>query len=51
MSPADGTVQRGEVVWRPPADVLEHTQVGAFLAWVSGHRGRHLTTHEQLWRW
>lgn len=44
-------VERGDVVWTPPADVLERTQVGAFLAWVAGHRGRRMTTHEELWRW
>lgn len=45
------TVERGEVVWTPPADVLERTRVGAFLAWVREHRGLDMTTHEQLWRW
>jgi acetoacetyl-CoA synthetase len=46
-----GQIRRGEVVWEPPDDVLQRTQVGAFLAWVEGHRGRRMTTHEELWRW
>ena len=46
-----GPVQAGDVVWVPPADVLDRSQVGAFLGWVAEHRGRRMTTHEELWRW
>jgi acetoacetyl-CoA synthetase len=35
----------------PPADVLEHSKVGAFLAWLRVHRGLRLTTHDELWSW
>jgi acetoacetyl-CoA synthetase len=44
-------VEVGQVVWTPPADVLEHSKVGAFMAWLREHRGLRLTTHDELWRW
>ncbi len=44
-------VEVGQVMWTPPADVLEHSQVGAFMAWVGEQRGLRLTTHDELWRW
>jgi acetoacetyl-CoA synthetase len=47
----DRAVRRGDVVWSPPADVLDRTRVGAFLGWVEAHRGLQMTTHEELWRW
>jgi acetoacetyl-CoA synthetase len=45
------SVSFGDVIWTPPADVLERTRVGAFLDWVAEHRGLRMTTHEELWRW
>ncbi|MBZ5739473.1 acetoacetate--CoA ligase [Nocardioides mangrovi] len=41
----------GEVVWTPPADVLETTRVGEFVRWLAAHRGVSATDHEALWRW
>jgi acetoacetyl-CoA synthetase len=38
-------------MWTPPADVLEHSKVGAFMAWLGEHRGLQLSTHDELWRW
>ncbi len=38
-------------MWTPPDDVLEHSRVGAFMAWVGEHRGVRLRTHDELWRW
>lgn len=45
------TVQTGDVLWRPPADVLETTQVGRFIGWVNEHRGLELRDHDALWHW
>ena len=45
------SVQTGDVLWEPPADVLETTQVGRFLSWLREHRGVDLRDHEALWRW
>jgi acetoacetyl-CoA synthetase len=44
-------VATGDVVWNPPADVLETTQVGRFIAWVEEHRGLTVSDHPALWRW
>lgn len=45
------TVEVGDVIWTPPADVLRHSRVGGFLAWLTEHRGLRMTTHDELWRW
>lgn len=44
-------VQAGQVLWTPPADVLQTTQVGRFIRWVNAHRGLDLHDHDSLWRW
>ncbi|GGB37271.1 acetoacetyl-CoA synthetase [Flexivirga endophytica] len=41
----------GDVVWRPPANVLDTTRVGAFLQWLRTERGVELAGHDELWRW
>ncbi|MEP7089962.1 MAG: acetoacetate--CoA ligase [Nocardioidaceae bacterium] len=45
------TVEVGDVIWTPPADVLRHSRVGGFLAWLTEHRGLRMSTHDELWRW
>ena len=45
------SVHAGEVLWRPPADVLDTTEVGRFLHWLREHRGHDLSDHDALWRW
>ncbi len=47
----DTGVQQGDLVWSPPADVLQRTRIGAFLRWLGEERGIELSTHEELWRW
>ena len=44
-------VARGQVLWTPPADVLETSRVGAFMRWLGEHRGLELGSHEELWQW
>ncbi|HWC21044.1 MAG TPA: acetoacetate--CoA ligase [Flexivirga sp.] len=41
----------GDVVWRPPADVLDSTRVGSFLRWLRDERGVDLAGHDELWQW
>ena len=45
------SVQQGDLVWEPPVDVLERSQVGRFMSWLAEHRGLELRTHDELWRW
>jgi acetoacetyl-CoA synthetase len=51
VSPEVAPIEVGQVIWTPPADLLEHSRVGAFMAWLVEHRGIRLTTHDELWRW
>jgi acetoacetyl-CoA synthetase len=44
-------VNRGEVVWRPPVDVLESSRIGSFLAWLSETRGLSFEGYQELWHW
>jgi acetoacetyl-CoA synthetase len=51
MNEVGSPVRQGDLVWEPPADVLERAQVGRFLRWLSERRGLHFDTHDELWRW
>ncbi|MET0420666.1 MAG: acetyl-coenzyme A synthetase N-terminal domain-containing protein, partial [Acidimicrobiia bacterium] len=42
---------RGEILWSPPSDVLETTQIGAFMRWVGESRAVVVDDHESLWQW
>jgi acetoacetyl-CoA synthetase len=41
----------GEVLWRPPADVRQTTQLGRFLDFVRDTRGRDLPGYDELFDW
>jgi acetoacetyl-CoA synthetase len=41
----------GEVMWSPPADVRETTQMGRFLDHVRDRRGRDLDGYDELFAW
>ncbi|NGN91574.1 acetoacetate--CoA ligase [Nocardioides sp. KC13] len=45
------SIEQGDVVWSPPADILETSRVGEFLAWLARERDLEMTSHEELWRW
>jgi acetoacetyl-CoA synthetase len=40
-----------EVLWRPPADVLESANMGRYLTWLRDTRGLDLPDYDALWRW
>lgn len=42
---------RGEVVWTPPAAVLEISRIGHFMSWLSDTRGLSFEGYEDLWQW
>ena len=44
-------MRTGDVVWRPPEDVLETSRIGQFAAWLREQRGLDLHDHDALWRW
>ena len=39
------------VLWRPPADVGETTEIGRYVAWLARERGLSFATYEELQRW
>jgi acetoacetyl-CoA synthetase len=42
----------GEVLWRPPADVLDRSRIGDYLRWLASVRGLEFDgDYEALWRW
>ncbi|MCF0094049.1 acetoacetate--CoA ligase [Micromonospora sp. MH99] len=41
----------GDVLWTPPADVLERSRIGDYLRWLAEHRGLDFADYDALWRW
>jgi acetoacetyl-CoA synthase len=41
----------GSVMWTPPADVRETTQLGRYLDWLRETRGIDHASYDELWRW
>ena len=41
----------GEVLWAPPPDVLEKTEIGRYVRWLRAERGLGFGGYEDLWRW
>jgi acetoacetyl-CoA synthetase len=41
----------GEILWSPPPDVRERTQVGRYLAFLEGERGLSFADYDDLWAW
>ncbi|HEX2356751.1 MAG TPA: acetoacetate--CoA ligase [Micromonosporaceae bacterium] len=41
----------GDVLWRPPADVLERSRMGDYLRWLRAERGLGFDTYGALWQW
>jgi acetoacetyl-CoA synthetase len=39
------------VLWTPPADVWETTEIGRYVTWLERERGRSFATYEELQRW
>ena len=41
----------GDVLWRPPADLHERSEIGRYLSWLREHRALAFEDYEALWRW
>ncbi|MFL5829948.1 MAG: acetoacetate--CoA ligase [Solirubrobacteraceae bacterium] len=41
----------GEILWTPPADVLETSQLGRYLTWLKARRGQDFGTYDEIFRW
>ncbi len=43
--------QPGVLLWTPPADARQSTEIGRYMSWLESERGRSFTGYEELWRW
>ena len=41
----------GDVLWTPPVDIREHSQIGRYLAGSSAETGRTFEGYHDLWQW
>jgi acetoacetyl-CoA synthetase len=41
----------GDVLWEPPSDLSESTEIGRFMTWLAGRGGRAFRSYDELWRW
>ncbi|MBV9838814.1 MAG: acetoacetate--CoA ligase [Solirubrobacterales bacterium] len=41
----------GEVLWSPPADLEQSTEIGRFMGWLRTERGSGVQSYDELWRW
>jgi acetoacetyl-CoA synthetase len=44
-------LKQGQVLWTPPADVRESTEIGRYLEWLRTERGLDFDGYEELRRW
>jgi acetoacetyl-CoA synthetase len=41
----------GDILWTPPADLRQSTEIGRFMSWLACERGRDFASYDELWRW
>ncbi|HJR23875.1 MAG TPA: acetyl-coenzyme A synthetase N-terminal domain-containing protein, partial [Acidimicrobiales bacterium] len=41
----------GDVLWTPPPDIRERSQVGRYLTWAEERSGRAFEGYRDLWQW
>jgi acetoacetyl-CoA synthetase len=41
----------GDVLWTPPADLRQSTELGRYMTWLGDKRARDFASYEDLWRW
>ena len=41
----------GDVLWTPPDDLRQTTEIGRYLEWLRTEHGRDFDAYENLWRW
>ncbi|HEY2637242.1 MAG TPA: acetoacetate--CoA ligase, partial [Solirubrobacteraceae bacterium] len=44
-------MSEGDVLWRPPADFRDSTQIGRYMTWLAAERGLDFAGYDDLWRW
>jgi acetoacetyl-CoA synthetase len=46
-----GRAAEGELLWRPPEELVRNAKLTRFLRWLEGERGLSFDGYEDLWRW
>jgi acetoacetyl-CoA synthetase len=41
----------GDILWTPPENLRQSTEVGRFLNWLGDHQGREFSSYDELWEW
>ena len=41
----------GDILWTPPGDLRQSTEIGRFMEWLRDERGREVGSYDELWRW
>jgi acetoacetyl-CoA synthetase len=41
----------GEILWMPPGDLRQTTEIGRFMNWLRDERGHDFASYDELWRW
>lgn len=49
--PEPTPVGHGDLIWSPPPDVLDHTELGSYLVWLARERGLRFNDRAALWQW
>ncbi|MGH2590451.1 MAG: acetyl-coenzyme A synthetase N-terminal domain-containing protein, partial [Actinomycetota bacterium] len=45
------SVAEGEVLWRPPEDLVANANLTRYLRWLERERGLSFGSYDDLWRW
>jgi acetoacetyl-CoA synthetase len=46
-----GTMGKPEILWRPPAELVERARMSEYMRWLEAERGLSFDGYEGLWRW
>jgi acetoacetyl-CoA synthetase len=41
----------GELLWSPPSDMRQSTELGRYMNWLRDQRSRDFVSYDELWRW
>ncbi|HUK45228.1 MAG TPA: hypothetical protein VLV28_08030, partial [Gaiellaceae bacterium] len=42
---------QGDVLWTPPAELREQSELGRYMRWLKEHRGLELADYDALFQW
>ena len=51
MSSGPTDTGRGELLWEPPAELVERARLTEYMRWLESKRGLRFQGYEELWRW